>query len=586
MMNGKMTSKLLFRLLPVQILLAGIGAINGIVSSLFASNSVGVDAMSAVGLYNPINQFICAVSIMLVSGSSILCGKYIGRNQSDKMQNTFSLSITIALLLSFLFTAILLILGIFDLSGFLTKDPAIRPLLNQYLIGQAVGVIPFLTGSLLSAFLSLENRIRRTFSASIVYILVNILLNYLFVQVLRMQALGLALASSLGLWVFFVVLVSPFLSGKSIFHFSWKGLAWRETGSLVRIGIPGAANTAYQTIRGFIVNMLILQFVGAMGLSAFTAANTLLSLAWAVPTGMLNVSRMLISISVGEEDRRTLTDTMRNAVFRFTPLLCALSAVLIVLAVPLTRLYYHDPQESVFMMTVWGFRILPLCIPLSLTRMHLSCYGQTVNRNIMVNILEVLDGFVVVCLLTVLMIPSIGMNSVYIANVLNGVFSLLYLLGYSILKNRHFPKNMEEFIVIPPDFGVSEDHRMDYTIRDMDGVISLSEKVQYFCLERGIDDRRALLAGLFMEEMAGNVVAHGFHKDKKDHSVDIRVVHKNDLIILRIRDDCVPFDPAQRQKILDPDDITKNIGIRMVYSIADDIHYQNIRGLNVLTIRI
>ena len=34
--NAKMVTKLLFRLLPVQILLAAVGAVNGIVSSFFA----------------------------------------------------------------------------------------------------------------------------------------------------------------------------------------------------------------------------------------------------------------------------------------------------------------------------------------------------------------------------------------------------------------------------------------------------------------------------------------------------------------------------------------------------------------------
>lgn len=103
------------------------------------------------------------------------------------------------------------------------------------------------------------------------------------------------------------------------------------------------------------------------------------------------------------------------------------------------------------MMTVWGFRILPVCMPLAVMRMHLGCYGQAADRNAMVNILEALDGFISVCVLTALMIPSIGMNSVYIANVLNGVVSLLYLLIYAIIKNHHFPRNMEEFMVIPPD---------------------------------------------------------------------------------------------------------------------------------------
>ena len=63
-------------------------------------------------------------------------------------------------------------------------------------------------------------------------------------------------------------------------------------------------------------------------------------------------------------------------------------------------------------------------------------------------------------------------------------------------------------------------------------------------------------------------------------------MHKNVDIILRIRDDCVPFDPAERLKMATPDDITKNIGIRTVFKIARSVEYQNILGLNVLTIKI
>ena len=67
--------------------------------------------------------------------------------------------------------------------------------------------------------------------------------------------------------------------------------------------------------------------------------------------------------------------------------------------------------------------------------------------------------------------------------------------------------------------------------------------------------------------------------------MDIRVVHGQEDLILRIRDDCVPFDPGSRKDILNPEDPQKHLGIRMVYQIAKDIRYQNILGLNVLTIK-
>lgn len=94
----RITARLMFRLLPVQILLSAIGSVNGIVSGYFASNYVGVQAMSAVGLYGPVGMLITSFSTVLVSGTAILCGKYMGQNDQEKLQNIFSLSLFVSLL--------------------------------------------------------------------------------------------------------------------------------------------------------------------------------------------------------------------------------------------------------------------------------------------------------------------------------------------------------------------------------------------------------------------------------------------------------------------------------------------------------
>ena len=489
--NTKMVGKLLFRLLPVQILLSAVGAVNGIVSSYFAANYVGVEAMSAVGLYSPLNMLISSVSIILVGGSAILCGKYLGRNQEKEVQNVFSLNLALSLLVAVFFILFFLILGIFDLTGCLTRDPAVRPLFNRYLMGQAVGIIPQMLGNSFAAFLSLENKGKRTFAASISYIAANILLNFLFVKTLRMEALGLALAAALSMWAFLGVQAELFLSGKSHFRLTWGKLGWGESREMFRIGFPGAASNLYQTARGIIVNKLLEIFVGSVGISAFAAANNLLALVWAIPCGMLAVSRMVISVSIGEEDRQTLGDVMRVMFRRFLPLMGCVSLVIILCAVPLTRIFYQDPSEAVFMMTVWGFRILPLCMPLSIICMHFTCYGQASGKQGLVHLLALLDGVVCVAGFTALLIPAAGMNSVYIANVLNGIVCVLVIVGYAWLKNRRFPRGMEELMVMPEDFGVPAEERMDLSVRSMEDVVSVSHKVQEFCRERGVSERNS-----------------------------------------------------------------------------------------------
>jgi Na+-driven multidrug efflux pump/anti-sigma regulatory factor (Ser/Thr protein kinase) len=577
---------LLFRLLPVQILLAAVGTVNGIVSGLFAGNFVGEAAMSAIALYSPIKLLMNALIALLFGGSTILCGRYLGRNQLEKVQSLFSLDIFLAAAAGAVFCLFMIILCFFNLSTFMAHDDAVRLVFNQYLLGQAIGVLPFFLGKQLSAFLSMENKFNLTTAASLIMIAVNALLNYLFVIILHWGIFGVALAYSLGNWVFFAVQAQYFLRKDSPLHFTVHQVSWHESENVIKIGLPGAASAIYQSLLGLIVNTLITVYVGSAGLSAFAASDSILCFFWSIPAGMLAVSRMLLSISIGEEDRQTLTDVMRNMFRCFVPLMSMVSVVIILLAVPFTQQFYRDPSAPVYMMTVRAFQILPLSMPLSVICMHFVCYGQVSDKQVLVHILSALDGVICIAAFTALLIPGHGMSGVYIANVLNGVVTFLTVILYAVLKNRRLPKNMEELMVIPDSFGVAENDRMDLTIRSMGEVIIVAERVQLFCKEKGLDKRRSFLAGLVMEEMAGNVVAHGFQKDKKNHSVDIRIVYKNNGLLLRIRDDCRPFDPAERKKLTDPTDPVSNIGIRLVFQIADDVEYQCILGLNVLTIRI
>ncbi len=581
-----MVKKLMFRLLPVQIILAAVGTINMIVSSYFASNYVGTDAMSAVGLYGPLNMLFGAVALMLVGGSSILCGEYLGQNRQDKLQEIYSLDLILSVLLGLLFSGFVVILSAFDLTGFLTHDATVRPLLNQYLIGQAVGILPLILSNQFSSFLFIENKGRITQLAVLVFIAVNLVMNYLFVAVMHMEAFGLALASSIGMWTYLLVEAWYFVSGRSNLRFTLKKPDPHECAQLIRIGLPGAMANGYQTFRGLIVNRLLEVYVGAVGISAFATANNLLALFWAVPCGMQAVSRMLMSIAIGEEDRLSLTGVMRGAIRRYIPLMCAICAALILLAQPLTHIFYKDPSDPVFMMTVWGFRILPLCMPLAIFCMHYISYAQAADKQGIVHILTLFDGVISVSLFTAILIPFTGMNSVYIANVINGIVSIIIILIYSARYTGHLPRTIDELMVIPDSFGAGDSEYTEISVRSIDKAVNISKDIQEFCTSRGIDNRRSYYAGLAAEEMVVNVIDHGFNKDKKDHSVDVRVVCKSDDVTLHLKDDCVPFDPEERNHLTEGGDEASNIGIRMVYSIAKNIKYQNLFGLNALKISI
>ena len=583
--DHKLLTGLFFRLLPFQVLLIVIGAVNGIVDSLYASNMIGKEAMSAIGLFGPLNHFLYAMTIMFVSGSQMLYGRYLAKDR-EKISGLFTVNIAVSAGLALLTSALLAAGALTGATRVLVDQEPDLTMLNDYILGQAIGIPALVLGQQLFAFLSLENQTRRTMAASITCFAVNAVLDHLLIAVFRMGTFGLGLSSSLASWAFLAVLAVWYLRGKSEWKFSLRECRWGDALKIARLGYPGALSRFVETFRCLIVNFLVLSFVGSVGLSAFAASNSLLAVIWAVPFGMVAVARMLFSISIGEEDRRSLIDVMRIVMTKGMLVMAGIVALLIIFAEPLTRLFYQDPADPVFHMTVMGFRILPLCMLPAMWSLHYASYAQTMEKKAMSIVLPIVDGVVGVVLFSFILIPSLKMNGLYVANVLNGFLCAAVIAVGAWIVVKHFPRTLEDQMAIPESFGAADNDRLDITVRSMDEVVNVSRQVIEFCENRGVDRRRSFLAGLCMEEMAGNIVTHGFGKDEKKHSVDIRVIHKEDDVILRIRDNCAAFNPSEHAKLMDPGDMGKNVGIRLVYRMASSVSYQNLLGMNVLTMRI
>ena len=96
-----------------------------------------------------------------------------------------------------------------------------------------------------------------------------------------------------------------------------------------------------------------------------------------------------------------------------------------------------------------------------------------------------------------------------------------------------------------------------------------------------------MLLSLCIEEMGGNIIQHGF-SDGKQHYIYLRILAKSDEVILRIRDDCRPFNPLEhyRMTIQDENNPEKNIGIRMVMKLCSNVQYLSTFGTNNLIIHV
>ena len=118
-------------------------------------------------------------------------------------------------------------------------------------------------------------------------------------------------------------------------------------------------------------------------------------------------------------------------------------------------------------------------------------------------------------------------------------------------------------------------------------VIGVSRIAIAFILENGFSKHDANIVSLAIEELAGNIVQHGF-TDGRPHTINIRMLIKDDELILRLRDDCSRFDPIEKYRtdLQFDEDPERGMAIRMMIKLTKEIKYTGLFGMNNLIIRV
>ncbi len=584
--DSSLLTRLFFRLLPVQILIVAMGSVNSIVDGVTAARFISPASVGVIGLHYTLVRVMEAVSAVLIGGSAVLCGRYLGSGKIDKTCDVFSLNITLSLIAGALLTGVSLFMPS-GLAGLLGADESLRHDLAVYITGYAFGILPQILAGQLSAFLQLERQGKRCYIGVSAMIITNAGLDILLVGILHKGVMGLALATAIGNWIYFLILVQYYFSGKAQLKYRPVSPYWGELPSMLIIGLPGAVLVFCLAARNLVINHTLLTYAGNDGLSAMSSFNMLCGILIAIAIGAGAVVRMLTSVFVGEEDQQSVLFLFSVVIRRVFPLSLLIGAAVLVLAPVLAGMFYADHSSQVYALTRSVFALYSICVPMVLLCQVFTNYFQAIGRVTFVNILSVFDGFLAMVIPSLLLAPSMGAKGVWLSLPI-GIFATLLLSPlYSILCRKRLPANVSEWLLLDKVFPQdNQSARFSASLHEKTEVAAVAEKLQTFCEDHSVEPKQASHCGLCFEEMAWNIFQHGFQADRKRHTVNLCMLVKDADVMLRIKDDCIPFDPVEFVQMTSEERSPfRNIGIRLVYALASEINYQNLMGLNVLTIR-
>ena len=116
----------------------------------------------------------------------------------------------------------------------------------------------------------------------------------------------------------------------------------------------------------------------------------------------------------------------------------------------------------------------------------------------------------------------------------------------------------------------------------------LEEKLDQFSKQLGLTKKCFCEINLVLEELFTNIISYGY-TDDTEHWITVTLSHDKGTIIMRIEDDGVPFNPADKT---DPDlecalEERKigGLGIHLIKKIMDDMVHQRCEGKNIMTLK-
>ncbi|MDO5445580.1 MAG: MATE family efflux transporter [Eubacteriales bacterium] len=584
----EITDKIFFSLLLtgsiIEFSQVGAGFIDGLIISRF----LGPEAMAAEGIAHPIFSILGIVSGLLSVGMEVRCTQAIGRGNRKEFSKFVSVTVYVGAVLSFIAAILVLsfsrplaiLLGASGNAENLT-DPA-----AQYLSGIGIGVPALIMVAILAPALQIDSGSKTVQTGALIGAVSNVFLDLIAVK-LNWGIFGIGISTSVATYLNLLYQCTFFLRKDRILHFVKPDVPLKDFIQMLVNGGEKAIKRLSNTIRPIVLNSIIISYGGAVAMSVLSIRNNFSDFVEIFGAGIASAVSLLIGVYYGEineEAIREVSSFEHKMILLFSGSLCVL---MLIFARPIARLYITEDGE-ILNMTVFVIRVLALQNPLQALISSRIKYLQAIHRKLNMNLLIVATKAVFVILSAVVLGKIFGIYGILASYTVSDALSLLAIYVYYAVKTRRVFPTKKDFQNLPEYFYLHPGDVISFDLRNLEDVSLASEQIILFCRGHKLDNKTAYYAALSFEELASNIVEHGFPSNKSSHPIiDLRVVISGNSFVIRLRDNCRQFDVTSQIAAANENDSdpTHNIGIRIVSKLASEITYLNTFNTNDIIIR-
>ena len=540
--------------------------LGNIVDTIFVSNLIGVEAMSAVTMSLPVETMVQLTGYCLGIGGSIAAGNMLGKRDKESASKLFSATFLVTLVVGI----------IFSICAFPTAAPIARLLVpgggilqnytRDYIRISMLGAPVIGIGLLVVNYLGVENHPELASAYLILANVINLVLDYIFLRYTPLGVTGASLSTVLGFLFAMSVFVIYIRSDKRNIQFvRLKGKDFGIIKEALVAGVPMLVFMATNFIKALGLNTIIIHQTGEDGMAVFTVCDNVLLIVEMLTGGIIGVIPNVAGILYGEKDYMGIR-VLCKKMLKYSYIILAVIFVAIMAFTEQITILFGSGGGELGRQMVYALRIFALCVIPYLWNKFIISYYESIEETAIASFVTFLENAVVILPATYVgiyifkQIYGTGIDGIAAGFVATEIITVI--AGWIFRKIKH--KNATFYIVPDKNPGVN----LDFSIKStMEEAQIVNRRILEFCKEKGVSANKANLAAVCAEEMTVNIIQYG---GRTSNWIDINLCLEDDLCRLRIRDNGVNFNPLEYSHDYEEFDIH---GIELVKKISKSMDY-------------
>ena len=542
--------------------------------AIVVSQFIGPEAISAVNLTMPVVIFFNFLMMLFGMGGSVLVAKSLGERDAQTTNKIFSSTLIGLIIVGVFFSALLLIFSP-QVASFITNDtPVVYTLSLRYLRIMLLGTTITILFMTITNFIKTDGNPQLVMKAVLVSSVVNLILDILFIAVLKTGIEGSAWASIIGSVTALLLCSRHFRSANNSYHWQVELKRCHEyILQGVKMGFPMGINTLLLGISIYAINSIILSSLGTDGIFAWAVCFQLFLILQMVLGGIATSIYSIGGLLIGEKDIVGLR-LLTNKVMKYI-CLSLLAFTLFVLITPesIGWLFASNNSQSDSMLhsalRIYALLLIPYAIAV-VYRILYQILGYW-SLSVVMSIVQMGSMVFFVGLLA-----WVRPEWLWWGFPVSGLFLLIIYLAVTWVIHHKNP-DVEIMTLIPQG---EDGQSLNFSVKYQNEDVQLAlENISTFLESCDIELSTSYQINLCCEELMYNIVTYAVNKDVDKHLFDVHIVCHKETVSVLIKDDGKPFNPVLKSVSFNEDG--DGLGLALVNTIAD-IKYKFMYNQNVV----